>query len=75
MTGIEALRRRVDRLETGEDLAAAGAVVIYEPGESEEEIRARIPPGAATVILLPNNHRDDRPSPVDHPKSSKKTPP
>ena len=67
------IRRRLERLDQA--ATTPGAVVIFEPGESEEEIRARIPPGAATVILLPNNHRDDRPSPVDHPKSSKKTPP
>lgn len=53
------IRRRLERLDQA--ATATGAVVIYEPGESEEEIRARIPPGAATVILLPNNHRDDRP--------------
>ncbi|KAF5031689.1 hypothetical protein DSECCO2_625110 [anaerobic digester metagenome] len=52
------LRRRVDRLEAGEDLAAAGAIVIYQPGETDEEIRARIPPGAETVIFLPDNGRD-----------------
>jgi hypothetical protein len=75
MTSIDGITRRLDRLETDQAATPSGAVVIYEPGESEEEIRARIPPGAATVILLPNNHRDDRPSPVDHPKSSKKTPP
>ena len=59
------LRRRVDRLEAGEDLAAAGAVVIYTPGETREEIKARIPAGAETVIFLPDNGRgphDRRPA-------------
>jgi len=55
------IRRRVERLEAEKAAATAGAIVIYEVGESEEEIRARVPPGASTVIFLPNNHRDGRP--------------
>lgn len=59
----DALRRRLDRLDADEAAAIPGAVVIYELGETEEEIAARIPPGAEHVLLLPNNHRDDREAP------------
>lgn len=55
------IRRRVERLTADRDTATASAIVIYEVGESEEEIRARAPAGAEVVVFLPNNHRDDRP--------------
>jgi hypothetical protein len=61
MTSIDGITRRLDRLETDQAATPSGVVVIYEPGETEEETRARVPPGARTVIYLPNNHRDDRP--------------
>ena len=52
------LRRRTDRLEAGTAEGDRSAIVIYQPGETDEEIRARIPPGAETVIFLPDNGRD-----------------
>ena len=55
------LRRRVERLAADQADATESAIVIYEVGESEEEIRARAPAGAEVVVFLPNNHRDDRP--------------
>ncbi len=61
MTAPPELRRRLAALETDQAATPSGVVVIYEPGETEEETRARVPPGARTVIYLPNNHRDDRP--------------
>ena len=58
------LRRRVERLAADQADATESAIVIYEVGESEEEIRARVPAGmtdAGAVIFLPDNHRDVRP--------------
>ena len=55
------LRRRVERLAADQADATESAIVIYEVGESEEEIRARAPAGAEVVVFLPNNPRDERP--------------
>lgn len=44
MTGIDALRRRLDRIVTAQSPEAVNSVVIYQYGETDEEIRARRPP-------------------------------
>ena len=53
--------RRVERLTADQADATRSAIVIYEVGESEEEKLARVPDGAEFVLMIPNNHRDDRP--------------
>ena len=56
--------RRVDRLEAVTAPPGPSGIVIYQAGETEEEIRARVPAGmtdAGAVIFLPDNHRDVRP--------------
>ena len=53
--------RRVDALEAVTAPPGPSGIVIYQAGETEEEIRARVPDGAEFVLMIPNNHRDDRP--------------
>ena len=54
MTSLDA---RITALET-QDATTPSRVVIYEPGADPPEL----PPGDGVVILLPNNHREDKPN-------------
>ena len=59
MTAPTDILRRLGALESEKGAADRSVMVLYEAGETEDEIRARIPPGDwETVLLLPNNHRD-----------------
>ena len=58
------IKNRLDRLEAVTAPPGPSGIVIYQAGETEEEIRARVPAGitdAGAVIFLPDNHRDVRP--------------
>jgi hypothetical protein len=59
------LRRRVEVLEAAAAIEdAPSGIVIYQPGETEEETRARAPPGVGTVVFLPDNGRDRSAAPT-----------
>lgn len=53
---VEAVRRRVERLENGAAGGVGLLVYIYDPAWNKEERRERAPPTA--IIWLPNNVRD-----------------
>lgn len=58
------VRCRVERLESAGPICAAPAVVIYLPGESDEERQARVPAGAGPVLFIPYNGRDPARAPA-----------
>lgn len=51
------LESRVSALETQDATTTPCPVLIYEEGVPMPEL----PPGDGVVILLPNNHREDKP--------------
>lgn len=58
------VRRRVERLESAGTTADTSAIVIYQVGETDEEMRARAPAGAEIVVYLPDNGRGPARSPA-----------